>query len=181
MGWDFQISEGGEPTLHMNWSRQTPLASNFQAATTEYEVKWSSALSAGFITEANATVSLRWGRINTPWWSFAPERAEYMSQPAPVIGGSVRPDVREFYVWLGLKGRARGYNALLQGQFRDSEVTFRSSQLNHAIGEAWFGITWQLSSEYRLSYVARYQTNELEEGPGSRNLLWAGLLVSRDL
>jgi hypothetical protein len=180
-GWDFQIAEGGEPTLQFNWSAQSLLASNFQAARTEYELKWGADLSAGFITEANASVSVRWGRINTPWWSFTPERVEYLSQPAPVIGGSVRPGVRELYVWAGVKARARAYNVFLQGQFRDSEVTFESSRLNHLIGEAWFGVTWQVSQEYRLSYVVRHQSSELKEGAGSRTALWAGVLISRDL
>ena len=112
---------------------------------------------------------------------FTPEQAEYLSRPAPVIGGSVRPEVRELYVWGGVKGRARAYDVYTQGQFRSSEVTFRSSQLEHLLGEAWFGVTWQVSREYRVSYVARYLTNEIEDGSGSRNLVWAGILLSRDL
>lgn len=180
-GWDFQISDGGEPTVQATWSRQSLLASNFQSARSEYELKWSVGGSAGLVTEGDVSLSLRWGRINTPWWSFTPEQAEYLSRPAPVVGGSVRPDVRELYVWGGLKARARVYDVYMQGQFRDSEVTFRSDQLEHLLGEAWFGVTWQASREYRLSYVARYQTNEIEDGSGSRSILWAGFLISRDL
>ena len=179
-GWDHQISEGGEPTLQVTWSAQSLLASNFQSGTTEYEIKWSPEVSVGTITEANASLSLRWGRINTTWWSFTPERVEYLSRPAPVIGGSVRPEVRELFLWAGVKARARAYNVFLQGQFRDSEVTFRSSELEHLIAEAFVGVTWQASAEYRLSYVVRYQSSELK-GSDSRDALWAGVLISRDL
>jgi Uncharacterized protein conserved in bacteria (DUF2219) len=180
-GWDFQISDGGEPTVQMNWSRQVLLASNFQSRKTEYELKWGADASVGTVTEGTASVSLRWGKINTPWWSFTPERAEYLSRPAPVVGGSVRPGVRELYVWGGLKAHARAYNVYLQGQFRESEVTFDAGELDHLIGEAWLGVTWQVSREYRLGYVARYQTGEIEAGAGSRSVIWAGFLISRDL
>lgn len=76
---------------------------------------------------------------------------------------------------------AIAYNAFLQGQFRSSEVEVSSSEVERIIGEAWLGVTWQISSEFRLSYVARYQTREIKSGPGNRDLLWAGFLVSRDL
>jgi hypothetical protein len=49
------------------------------------------------------------------------------------------------------------------------------------IGEAWLGVTWQFSRHYWLSQVVRYQTREIERGPGSRDLLWAGLIVTHDL
>ena len=39
-------------------------------------------------------------------------------------------------------------------------------QLEHLVGEAWLGVTWQVSRDCRVSYVARYQTREIEEGSG---------------
>jgi hypothetical protein len=119
--------------------------------------------------------------INTPWWSFTPERADYVNQPAPVIGTSVGEGQREFYIWGGVKARFRVYNAFLEGQFRDSVVTVPASEVERLIGEAWIGATWQVSESYRLSYVLRYQTQEIRSGLGSRDLVWAGLVLSRDL
>lgn len=106
-GWDHQVSDGGEPTFRFTWARQALLASNFQADRTEYELKWQLEASAGYLTEGSIALSGRWGAINTPWWSFTPERADYVSQPAPVIGSSVR-DNRELYV-RGGEARVRAY------------------------------------------------------------------------
>jgi hypothetical protein len=180
-GWDHQISDGGEPTLRFIWARQALLASNFQTHATEYELKWRTEMSVGYLTEASLALSGRWGAINTPWWSFSPERADYVAQPSPVIGNAVRQGISELYVWGGMKVRARGYNAFLQGQFRDSEVEVDADRLERLIGEAWLGLTWQFAQDTRLSYVVRYQTREIKDGPASRGLLWSGFLFSRDL
>ena len=58
-------------------------------------------------------------------------------------------------------------------------MTFSSSELEHLIGEAWVGLTKQVEN-YRVSYVVRYQTNEIKEGVGSHNSLWAGVTASID-
>jgi hypothetical protein len=180
-GWDHQISDGGEPTLRFVWARQALLASNFEAQATEYELKWRSEVSVGYLTEASVSLSGRWGVLNTPWWSFSLERADYVSPPAPVVGTALREGMRELYVWGGVKLRARAYNAFLQGQFRESEVEVSSSRIERLIGEAWLGVTWQFSPTYRVGYVVRYQTREIKDGPASRDLVWAGLVFSRDL
>jgi len=179
-GWEHQISNGGEPTLRISWARQSLLASNFQRAATEYELKWARQASVGYQTEAAVSVSGRWGRINTPWWSFTPDRAEYVSEPAPVIGSSTRPGARELYLWAGAKVRLRAYNAFLQGQFRSSEVEVEADGIERWVAEAWVGITWQFAPRWRVSYVLRHQTPELKGGAGDRSLTWGGLILSRD-
>lgn len=178
-GWDHQVSEGGEPTFQYSLSRQSLLASNFQDAETEYEVKYNTAASVGYISEISFALSGRWGIINTPWWSFTPENVDYASQPAPVIGDSVREGVSELFLWGGFKLRARAYNAFLQGQFRDSDVTFDSDELRHLLAETWIGVTQQISN-YRLSYVVRYQSKEIKSGAGARAPVWGGLIFSAD-
>jgi hypothetical protein len=177
-GWDHQVSEGGEPT-----ARYTLARLGLRAATggngSRFEIKDAVAVSAGYLTEASVAVTLRWGRIHTPWWSFMPERAEYMKEPAPVFGGASRDGPRELYAWAGIKGRARLYNAFLQGQFRDSDLSYDFDDTRPLIGEVWAGVTAELASGYRLSYVLRYQTSELRAGPGDRDLFWGGLSLSR--
>ena len=90
----------------------------------------------GYLTEASYAVSTRFGAINSPWWTFAPERVDYLAQPTPLAPASADGS-GEFYVWAGAKLRLRAYNAFLQGQFRDSVHTLSSSDVNHVIGEAW--------------------------------------------
>ena len=180
-GWDHQISAGGEPTFQYSVNRQALLASNFQASRTEYELKYTAAGSVGYITEMNLSLGGRWGLLNTPWWSFTPENADYASQPAPVIGNAaIGEAANELYVWGGIKLRARLYNAFLQGQFRDSDVTFSSGDIRHLVGEAWVGITGQRKAD-RISYVIRFQTKEIKEGTGARDPVWAGFIFSHDM
>ena len=64
--------------------------------------------------------------------------------------------------------------------FRESEVTFSSDELENLMAEAWIGLTYQLSSQARLSYVLRFQTSEIKDGPGSLNPIWGGLILSWD-
>ena len=179
-GWDHQVSEGGEPTARYSLARLALRGAHDTGGGTRFELKDAIAFSAGYITEANVSLTVRWGRIHTPWWSFVPERAEYMIEPAPVFGGGATGSgSREFYAWAGVKGRARGYNALLQGQFRDSDLTYDFDDTRPLIGEAWGGITKELGGGYRVSWVLRYQTSELRTEPGDRDLLWGGFSVSR--
>jgi hypothetical protein len=117
--------------------------------------------------------------MRTPWWSFVPERAEYMMEPAPVYGGGAAGAQREFYAWAGIKARARAYNAFLQGQFRDSDLSYDFEDTRPLMGEVWAGVTKEIDAGYRLSWVLRYQSSELRTQPGDRDLFWGGLSVSR--
>ena len=179
-GWDHQISDGGEPTLRVTMARQALLASSSPANQTRADLKWRAEGSAGYLTEASVALSARWGIIDTPWWSTSPERADYMMQPAPIVGAHPGAWRKELYAWAGVKLRARAYNAFLQGQFRHSDVEYRADQLETIIGEAWVGVTWQMSRSYWLSHVMRYQSREIESGPGSRDLVWAGLVLTHN-
>ncbi len=69
--------------------------------------------------------------------------------------------------------------ACLQGQFRDSDVSSDTDEVNHGVPEAWLGYTYAFSDGYRLSYVLRGHTSELKEGVGDRNVLWGGLVFAK--
>ena len=176
-GWNHQISDGGEPTARYTAARLKRRAAISRYGT-QFELMDSIAVSAGYITEVNAAWTLRWGAIRTPWWSFVPERAEYMMEPAPVYGGAAGAQ-REFYAWAGIKARARVYNAFLQGQFRDSDLSYDYEDTRPLMGEVWAGVTKEIAAGYRLSWVLRYQSSELRTQPGDRDLFWGGASVSR--
>lgn len=179
-GWDHQIADGGEPTARYTLARLDLRHAHGDGRGRQFELKDSVAVSAGYITEINAALTLRWGSIHTPWWSFVPERAEYMTEPAPVFGGGAAPGApREFYAWAGVKARARLYNAFLQGQFRDSDLTYDFDDTRPLMGEVWAGVTREFAYGYRVSYVLRYQSSELRAEPGDRDLFWGGLSASR--
>lgn len=179
-GWSGQISDGGEPTLRYTLARQDLLLSSVDADSEGLEIESSFAGSVGYITDASVALSLRWGRINTPPWSFPPEQVDYIAEPVPAVGG-IRPGVRELYVWAGARARLRAYNVFLQGQFRDNRLEYDADEVRPLIGEAWAGVTAQVSEHFHLSWVLRYQSSELRSGRGDRELLWGSLYISRDI
>ncbi len=175
-GWCNQISDGGEPTGKYTILLQWALAQSRRDRPAHYELKTSAEANAGYTTDAALALSGRFGRISTPWWSFNPHQAEYIS-PGPLVskepaGGSSR----ELFLWVGGSVRYRIYNALLQGQFRHSEVSFSRSELNSVIGEAWVGLTGSLYRELRLSVFVRARSRELEVA--RRDPLWGGFILS---
>jgi hypothetical protein len=71
------------------------------------------------------------------------------------------------------------YNAFLEGQFRDSAVTFESSELNHVLLDAWLGVTTVINGRLSVSYTVRRQTQELAAGRGARAFTWASIGVAQ--
>lgn len=176
-GWDNQISSGGEPTLMYTLSAQH---NHFGADRTSsrHELKTAYEANAGFSTDVNASLSWRWGRINTPWWSFNPQHSDYIQLGAPVVAGSKQADKGELYVWAGTTVKYRFYSSLLQGQFRDSIVKFSSDELEKLLAQLWLGATWEFASNIRGSFFYRVSSKEFK-GPNAHYPVWAGLVISR--
>ncbi|WP_116807870.1 lipid A deacylase LpxR family protein [Steroidobacter cummioxidans] len=172
LGYDHQISAGGEPTARYTLARQHLWVADPSG---RVDVKTTVQGSVGFLTETSASISLRAGRFNSPWWSFAPELTDYMAAPVPTV--SYRGD-RELYVFLGARVKARAYNAFLQGQFRDSEVRYTSGEVQPLLAEAWIGVVTQILDQTQLSYALHYQTAELRNGPASRDALWGAVQLT---
>jgi len=170
-GWDNQISEGGEPTARYSVSRQSLL---YQSGS-GYQIKSTIQGSVGYITEASWSLSTRAGRIRTPWVSFNPELTSYGEKSNP--NASVK--VSEQYVWAGISFKYRAYNAFLEGQFKDSVVTYSGEEINRGIVEAWLGYTMGFDNGYSITYSIRGHTSELKQGNANRNVLWGGLLLSK--
>ena len=135
-------------------------------------------LSLGFLTEADAALTFRWGSRAERWWESVADEGDYAGQPVIVEPPLVRRH-RAFALTAGVKLRGRLYNAFLQGQFRHSDVAYRSAETEHVLGEVWIGVDVFLDDRLRLSYVIRRQSKELAVGAGARAFTWAGLTVSR--
>jgi len=173
-GWNNQISDGGELTGRYVIARQK----YFDSFSENVEVKSTVQASVGYLTEASWSLSMRAGRIHSPWSSFNPELASYGEKSSY---SSNAKSVSERYFWAGVAVKARAYNAFLQGQFRDSAVTYEHSQLNPLLVEAWAGYTFAFKQGYRISYVLRGHSSEIEAGAGDRNLLWGGIIIARSI
>jgi hypothetical protein len=171
-GYDHQISAGGEPTARYTLARQNLWIADPSGLV---DVKTTVQGSVGFLTETSASISLRAGRFNSPWWGFAPELTDYMAAPVP--SESYRGG-RELYVFAGARVKARAYNAFLQGQFRHSDVRYTADEIEPLLAEAWIGVVTQILDQTQLSYSLHYQTAELRDGPASRDSLWGAVQLT---
>lgn len=171
-GYEHQISAGGEPTARYTLARQNLWIADPSGLV---DVKTTVQGSVGFLTETSASISLRAGRFNSPWWGFAPELTDYMAAPVP--SESYRGG-REFYVFAGARVKARAYNAFLQGQFRHSDVQYSVNEIEPLLAEAWIGLVTQILDQTQLSYALHYQTAELRDGPASRDALWGAVQLT---
>jgi hypothetical protein len=171
-GYDHQISAGGEPTARYMIARHKLW---YADPAGHVDVKTTIAGSVGYLTETSAAVSLRIGRFDTPWWSFAPELADYIAAPTPVESLGFQ---RETYFFAGARVTARAYNALLQGQFRHSDVRYSYSEIEPIVGHAWVGVMTQLFPNTELSYALHYQTAELRDGKAARDAFWGSVQLA---
>jgi hypothetical protein len=171
VGWEKQISDGGELTARYSFARVNRAwpGRSGEATSTWYA-------SVGYLTELAYGVAARFGEFRTPWWSYNPQITQYAEKSVPVVasegGGAER------YLWGGFAVKARAYNAFLQGQFRASDVTFSRDELRPVILESWLGYTVATSRGWRVSYVLRVQGSEVRDGPADRVQTWGGVVLS---
>jgi hypothetical protein len=171
-GYHHQISDGGEPTARYMIARHSLV---YADPTGQADVKTTVEGSVGFLTETSAAVSVRIGRLDTPWWSFAPELADYIAAPTPAESLGVQ---REAYFFAGARVKARVYNALLQGQLRHSDVRYSFDEIEPIVAEGWIGVMTQLFPNTELSYAMHYQTAELRSGKAARDVFWGGVQLA---
>ncbi len=171
-GWENQISAGGEPTAMLTLSVQQN-----QYTTDNYQISSHLEANAGYSTDFNAGLNWRWGRLNTPWWSFNPSHHEYITSAATSVRG-MAGSKPEFYLFAGANIKYRFYSSLLQGQFRDSVHTLGRSQIEQTLASLTTGATREFGDNLRISFFVRGTSPEIK-GPNARNLWWAGLVIKR--
>jgi hypothetical protein len=176
-GWENQISEGGELTFKHSLSVHQVLHSHNGALS--YDLRGGLEAGLGYTTDLSVSLSARWGQLITPWWSFTPHQHEYVNLGQTLSDNAQQgPNGAEFYLWGGVQLKYRLYNALLQGQFRDSAVTFGREQLEPLIVSGWLGITKTFDNGLGLSFVMQAQRSEIDSPKGDK-IVWGGLVVSR--
>ena len=169
-GWDNQISDGGELTFRYVISKQNKL----DVSSPYLELRQTKTLSVGYLTEASWGMSFRLGKLNSRWSDFNPELASYAESSSSTVRG-----FSERFAWGGIAIKVRGYNAFLQGQFRDSAVTIDHRDLRNAILEVWGGYTHSFTNGIYVSYGLRGHSSEVKTGAANRAVVWGGLMIGR--
>lgn len=173
-GWNHQISDGGELTARYVIARQHYLASFSDSV----EMKSTIQASLGYLTETSWSLSIRDGKIASPWASFNPDLISY-GEKSTYSNSTF--STNEHYFWAGVTLKARFYNAFLQGQLRDSDLTYSYNDLRPLIAEGWVGYTYAFKQGYRVSYVLRAQSSEIKRGDGDRSVVWGGLIFAKTI
>ena len=176
-GWEHQISDGGELTFKHSLSLHQLLLSH--QGRLSYDLRGGLEAGLGYTTDLRASLTARWGKLGSAWWSFTPHQNEYINLGQTLSDNALKEsNTPEFYLWGGLQANYRFYNALLQGQFRHSEVSFDKDQLEPLILSAWLGVTKTFANGLGLSFVVQAQTSEIDL-PDRSKAVWGGLVVSR--
>ena len=129
LGWHNQISDGGEPTALYRVGYERLLIGDPSGPGNRKHVQLTGGLgaSAGYFTNVNAVVNARLGWFTSDFWEFTPSAMNVGAEAAPADAfdaAAVRPRRPwELFVFAGARPRLHLYNALLQGQFRDSAHT----------------------------------------------------------
>lgn len=165
-GWGNQISDGGEPTARLRLTDSRRLA-----AGRHWDLARSLELNIGFQTNASIGLSGRAGTIRSPFWSLPYD---------PINRGNFVPagNADEWYVWAAGRLRGVAYDALLQGQFRDSTVTTDYPDMRKLVWEAGVGVTrgWA-GFKLTASINAKAGDTLLAKAPDEH--IWGGLYLSR--
>ena len=157
-GYDHQISAGGEPTARYTLARQQLVVANPSGT---LDVKTTVQGSVGYLTETSAAISMRVGRFDTPWWSFAPELTDYIAAPVPVEARSVQS--RALLVRRRPPQGAR-VQRVPAGTVSRQRREYSADEIEPLVAEAWIGVVTQLFEQTQLSYTLNYQTAEVRDG-----------------
>ncbi|MGB0391176.1 MAG: lipid A-modifier LpxR family protein [Salibacteraceae bacterium] len=163
-GWHNQISHGGEITGLLRYQigyLPWKLSSDhiFQ-----YIPKFE--INLGYYTAIGASLGFKFGKISSSWWGFESDYMEY--------GDVLNRDYKhwfESYVYLKTKYDYVIYDAMLQGQFRESVYTLNSNQLVRNVAqfetgymlrlglyETWIGLTMR-TTNFSLQNRNHYWVN----------------------
>lgn len=165
-GWGNQISAGGEPTARL----RVAIGKRLLQQPGLYDLAGTADLSLGYQTNASAGLSVRAGVVRSPFWSL-PYDPINRGNFVPAFGSG------ELYAWGAYRARLIGYDALLQGQFRDSALTYNGGDLRRLVHEAGFGVTGTLG-DVQLTLAANMKTAELDRGRADRVHWWGGTYLT---
>lgn len=181
-GWGHQISSGGELTFKYSAGFQRALFQHEHRNGLAQELNWTGKADVGFTTGLGVGLNYRFGKINTPWWSFNPHQSDYVNFGANITptGRSANLRVRERYVYAGINLNYNLYNAFVQGQFAHSDFTVDRNDIVAATAEFWVGASYELRNRLRIDTFIRARTRELELAE-TEPLAWGGLIISRSL
>lgn len=167
-GWRHQISDGGEPTFRFRFSNLQSIKTR-QTGNDWWDSAYMLDASLGYQTNASVGLIARAGDITSNIWTVPYD---------PINRGNFLPATKgnEWYFWAAGRARLVGYDALLQGQFRNSDVTFNTSEIERLVFEGALGLTGGYGP-LQVTLAINGKSSEVKNGAADRNHYWGGLYV----
>jgi hypothetical protein len=178
LGWHNQISDGGEPTALYRVAYEKRLFGDQSDPNSRkhFQVTGGLAGSVGYYTNANALVNTRVGWFTSDFWEFTPAAMTNVGTQNLGSGSRRSNTPWELFLFAGARPKLNIYNALLQGQFRDSvhTVAIKPGTLEWDLGVAAFipALRMQLSWN-----VLAGRTSEFKGGT-PRTHTWGSLIAT---
>ncbi len=184
-GWRYQVSDGGEPTAlyrvayEQLWTQRKGFANRISPAF-GYDVSVGAEASAGYYTNAAGILRARLGVIRSAFWQVAANPMNVANQGIPrsrPTGGFPL----EVLVFAGARPRFIAYNALLNGQFRESAHTFGWSRTNHFLLEFESGAEVAIPfarNAIAITFLPWVGRTAEYSGPMSRTHYWGSIFLS---
>lgn len=182
-GWNHQVSSGGEPTLlysgETEWLiSKGPMRRASQTSIVGFECKHGIKYSLGYYTLSNYIFSMRFGKIDPRNWSYVSNPLANSTTLAPSY--LTRRPASEFYLFATFRPTFILYNAMLNGQFRHSDVRLSFGDMRHLVfdGEAGICLAPVIGNHLILTARARFSGRSPEIHFDSRPLrshFWGGL------
>ncbi|MES9961140.1 MAG: lipid A deacylase LpxR family protein [Sedimenticola sp.] len=171
-GWHNQISDGGEPTFLYSAEYRRAL---FQepGPLADWDLSYSVGGNLGYYVNGSAGIDFRLGRIKSAFHTHNPGPLAPFDKARRTAAPSSKSK-RDAYLWLRYRANLFAYNALLEGQFRDSAVTFDGGRLNRLVHELGVGVTVDVSRNCTFTFAQHVRSSDIE-GPNERDHHYGGL------
>lgn len=213
-GWNNQISDGGEITAMASLERLSMLKLGGEYST-KYDLSYSTGLDIGYYTNLNFGADFRISVIDqlySPFYNNGGSRIGAGVEGLQPLGEGLAPvraaleviekmkdtygvENPDRFFFIGFRTRIVGYNALLQGAFRDSRVEFSDDDIERVVTQStigyssdmngWCKLVPGISNSYcnskfsdgstRMTFSAHHRTKEYESPTHGREHWWAGL------
>lgn len=173
-GWNNQISNEGELTMLYRISYGKSLIDNHVLSVSGFTEGM-----VGYYTNASFSLPVRFGRLESEWFTLISDPLSDGSQASTGQGGV------EVYAYASPRVRFVAYNALMQGQFRDNLYELGWSDMKHVIGELDFGLAFgnQFKNKHKQGgwrFAINYSLRTPNyTGPYSRYHHWGGFYFTK--
>ena len=180
-GWSHQVSDGGEPTVLYTLGYDAVLIDPPRKTTGRltqkrlFQATYGWQALAGYYTEVSGSLGARLGVLRTDFW-------EFKTNP---MGGTTKAMRGEFpldaFLFGAVRPRLIGYNALLQGQFRDTDLRVPANDITRLVTE--FDVGGEIGvniKSHRYAATVVYPAGRTKEfrGPRSRTHTWASVFFT---